>query len=305
MISQLPSLRSLRLTHPATFAALSEEVPDGHTLPAPCMLTQLTTLSLTKGPTVDQPSLSGISMLKNLQSFSWNGDLRAIPWGCLSPLSSLTCLTVAGSKICQLALSEAGMTGLKVLEVVSTGWDGFWHILDSLSSVNSITKLICRGAKLLSRSLPSLQNLTALQHLVLDIKVCHLSWDMLGALTWVIRLDIGWIWVKVSPDQGLALLLQTLEAMAQLTSLQLSFRVASRVDEDASKVLAQMHSLSRLAHIQELTITCRFRDYIYMQTCISKLQSNLQAHLKDAKVRVTSLADTIAVLPNGIAQLQA
>lgn len=48
MISQLPSLRSLCLKQPATFGALSVFVaaPKGYTLPAPCMLTHLTSLSL-------------------------------------------------------------------------------------------------------------------------------------------------------------------------------------------------------------------------------------------------------------------
>ena len=83
----------------------------------------------------------------------------------------------------------------------------------------------------------------------------------------------------------------------KLTSLQLSFRVISRVEEDAAKVLTQMHSLSCLARLQELTIMCHFRPYIYMQNCISNLQSGLQAHLKEARVQVTSLAYLIEVLP--------
>ena len=196
MISQLPSLQSLCLTHPATLGALSEEIPEGHTLPALCMLTQLTHLSLTKWPTTDQAALSGNSLLTNLHSFSWNGDIRAAPWGSLSPLSSLKCLTLSGSRNRQPSLSEAGMTGLEVLDIAGTGWEGFWHILDSLTSVNSITKLICRDAGLLTPNLSCLHNFTALQHLVLDFKLRKprpYCWDMLGAMTWGTKLDIGWI----------------------------------------------------------------------------------------------------------------
>ena len=192
------------------------------------------------------------------------------------------------------------MTGLEVLDVAGTGWEGFWHILDSLTSVNSITKLICRDAGLLTPNLSSLQTFTALQHLVFDIKLRQprpYCWDMLGAVTWVTKLDIGWIWVEIPGDQGLALLLQAVKAMMQLTSLQLLFRVLSRVEEDATKVLGQMYSLSHLARLQDLTITFHFRPYIYVQKCVSKLQSNMQARLKGASVQVTSLVDPIVVLP--------
>ena len=300
VINQLPSLRSLHLTHPATVGALSEEIPEGHTLPAPCMLTQLTSLSLTQWPTKDQPSLSGISVLHNLHSFSWDGDATAVPWGALSPLSLLKCLTLSGSRTRQFPLSEVGMTGLEVLDIAGTGWEGFWHILDSLTSVNSITKLICRDAGLLTPNLSSLQNFTALQHLVFDIKLRQprpYCWDMLSDVTWVTKLDIKWIWVEVSRDQGLALLLQALKAMTQLACLQLSFRIMSRVEKDASDVLAQMYSLSHLARLQELTITFHFRPYIYVQKCVSKLQGNMQAHLEGASVQVTSIVDPIVVLP--------
>ena len=300
MISRLPSLRSLCLKQPATFGALSVTVavPEGYTLPAPCMLTHLTSLSLMQWPLPELASLSGISLLTNLQSLSWSGAGWALAGGMVRSLSSLTYLSVTESIFAPSPLSMASMQSLRVLGVAGMRC---WQILDSLQSVNNVTKLICRpvgfGAPLLDLS--PLLKFRTLQHLVFDIKPTKdrlYCWEMLGVLSWVTELDIQWVWVEVAQDEGLVSLLQALRAM-QLTSLQLSFHVTSRVEIDATQVLAQMDRLSHLACLHKLTVICRFRPYIYVQKSVSSLQSSLQAHLKDARVQVTSLVDPIVVLP--------
>lgn len=282
MIGQLPSLRSLCLTRPHnTVAAFSVTAPEGYSLPAPCMLTQLTSLSLAQWPLEKQitpsgatPSivpLSGISLLTNLQSFIWTDreDIRPLPLGVLRSLPSLKCLTVVDKGTPQPPLSLAGMTGLQVLEVAG---NGFCNMLRCLSSVNNITKLICRNAGRSDPYLFPLAAYTGLQHLVLEFQIPYkVSWVVLNLMTWVTILDIRWIWVKIAEDQGLVSLVQALRTM-QLTSLQLSFRIDSRAT-DGAQVLAQIHSLSRIsgvARFPEPTIQCVFRPYIYMQSHISK-----------------------------------
>lgn len=112
-------------------------------------------------------SLSGISLLPNLQSLSWAGGDLALAWGALRFLSSLTYLSVAESGYPTSPLSMAGMQGLKVLDVAGSNC---WQILDSLLSVNSVTKLICRPAGLRAPNLSPLHKFRSLQHLSFDIE---------------------------------------------------------------------------------------------------------------------------------------
>ena len=269
------------------------------------MLTQLISLSLTGAG--NQHPLDGVSLLTNLHSFSWTGDLTALPWCSLSPLPSLTCLTVRGTGNNKPPVTVGGMTGLKVLDIEGTGCADCWEILNSLTAVNSITKLTCKDAAILPlsrmRRLTPLQSFTALQHLVLQIK-CHTHntvnphgydpWKILGGMT---RLDIGWISVEIFDDQGFVWLLKTLRTMLQLTSLKLSFRVVPESSFQATNVLTAMRSLLCLVCLKELSILCHFTPYMYVQhapiaQCLTKLQSTLQAYLEDAQVQVTPLGGT-------------
>lgn len=80
-------------------------------------------------------------------------------------------------------------------------------------------------------------------------------------------------------------------------------------ENNAIEVLTEMHSLSCLVCLKELSIVCHFRPYTYVQhapiaQCLTKLQSTLQAHLEDAQVQVAPLGDPIVRLPavnNGFA----
>lgn len=283
-ISQLPSLRTLHLINSTTVSAFSEAAPDGYMLPAPCMLTHLTSLSLVR--VVSANDLKGISLLTNLHSFSWKACAEDLPWGLISCLLSLKCLTVASPNL-NLLLPAAGMTGLKVLDVAGNPGEGCWNTLNSLKAVNSITKLTCRdGAFFASPVFTSLQHFTDLQHLAVSLYgPCIDVWEKLAMVTWIKKLDIGRVWVINPSDWGYASLLSTLTTMTQLTSLRLSNMVDIRMERAATRALAEMNRLSRLVCLKELNIECHLRPSLL--SCSAKLQSSLQMHLTDAEVHVT------------------
>ncbi|KAL3133058.1 hypothetical protein ABBQ38_006964 [Trebouxia sp. C0009 RCD-2024] len=302
-VGQLPALRSLCLAQIGSGSAFSEQASKGYTLPAPCMLTQLTSLSLINiGDTAED--LKGLSLLTNLHSFSWTKYVGELPWASVCGLPCLACLTVAGPNY-DRPLPVAGMTGLQVLDVAGKPNEGCWNTLNSLTALSNITQLTCRDGGFVLHDLTPLKSFTALQRLVIVknrqryLPHGHAAgiWEGLGVLTWVQKLDIGWIWVEVRDDWSYILLLKVLGAMMQLASLKLSLRITSRIERDAIDVLAEMCSLSSLAFLQELSIVCRLRPYIHVQPWISQLQDTLQAHLTDAQVQVTSLGDAVVVIP--------
>ena len=216
------------------------------------MLTQLTSLSLIRN--VDSArSFKGISFLTNLRSFSWNHRaLRDLPWDPINSLPSLRCLTVAGPAA-DLPLPVAGMTTLEMLEVESRSYKGWWLALESFTAVDYVTKLTCRDWTHFRPSLTPLQSFTALQHLVLirgaDFQSKH-SWEELGLMTWVTKLELRGIIVEGVND-AYASLMKTLGAISQLVSLSLTIRFMYRdvqisTDATVAQVLTKMNSLSSL-----------------------------------------------------------
>ena len=137
--SHLPSLRSLHILDPATGGAFSDQISEGYTLPAPCMLTQLTSLSLDR--IMDSAGgLSGILVLTNLHSLSCVKTEGAIPSDSICSWPSLKHLTALGPNV-DRPLPMAGKACLQVLYVAGLPNEGCWDTQNNLTAVTSVTKL--------------------------------------------------------------------------------------------------------------------------------------------------------------------
>ena len=288
IISQLPSLRSLHM-YSATVEAFLNEPSEASLLPAPCMLTQLASLSLTECM-VSAEGLNGISLLTNLHTFSWAKYVGEVPWASISSLPSLKCLTVEGPSI-NRPLPVGRMTGLEVLDISDVLGEGCWETVNSLTAINSVTKLTCRnGSRWRAHKLTPLHSFTAVQHLVLiNSQPClegEHCWETLGLMTWLTKLDVKWIYVRRFLDWGYASLLKALRAMTQLACLRLSFWMITTSGHD--KVLAEVKSLSTsgVVSLQEIGVE---RYWPGSPPFTEFLQSILAACLKDAQVEVTQL----------------
>ena len=302
MISQLPSLHSLCLKELHTGGVFSEEAAEGYLLPAPCMLTQLTSLSLIAAQD-SAKDLTGIALLTNLRSLHW-GSWENLPWDSIKSLASLRQLTVAAWHLDHPLPVAGALTGLESLLVAGAPDEDCWGLLDSLTAVNSVTKLICMDTHdiFYPPNLTPLLSFTALQHLRINADLCYIRkdrWEKLGLMTWVTKLDIGWFSVttihsgveRYSLAWDCAALLKVLRAMTQLSSLELSLGFdSSPRDPDVTVVVAEMHSLSSLACLKELSIVCDFANLLPgFRPGTTELQSTLQAQLKDVLVQVTDV----------------
>ena len=131
-----------------------------------------------------------------------------------------------------------------------------------------------------------------MQHLVLNgnytMQTVHTTniWEVLGVLTGVTKLDLGYFRVLLDAIYGCSrsLLSKTVTAMVHLTSLQLSLRVLLR---DLNKPIHETDSLTRLVHLQELSIL--WHGTPVLQICTPHMQSTLQACLRDTPVHVIYL----------------
>ncbi|KAL3152777.1 hypothetical protein ABBQ38_012364 [Trebouxia sp. C0009 RCD-2024] len=291
-IGQLPCLQSLQVVDPTTGGAFSKSAFEGQVLPAPW--SHLTSLGLTRIKDVAE-DLDSISMLTTLRSFAWENNVGDLPWCSISSLPFLKCLTVAGLDV-DRPPPMADMFALEVLDLKLTGCRRFdcWNILDNMVS-NSITKLTCRPGNTFSRPPMYLQNFTALQHLVLtgfriDSDDNFAFWSRLGLVTWVTKLDVGWLWVHYNHEWGL-ILQGTLERMMQLASLRVSLRVDSIRPRDVTAALTQiLYFLSlQLVCLTDLSIVYKLAPGFNPEAVIArmhKLQSQLQVRFQGAQVQV-------------------
>ena len=292
IISQLPSLRSLHIMYSATVEVFLDDPSEPSLLPAPCMLTQLASLSLTECM-VSAEGLNGISLLTNLHTFSWAKYVGEVPWASISSLPSLKCLTVEGPSI-NRPLPVGRMTGLEVLDISDVRCEGCWGILNSLTAINSVTKLTCRDESTwTAHKLTPLHSFTAVQHLILITRQPCLEgehcWEEFGLMTWLTKLEVKWVYVRPCFDWGYASLWKALRAMTQLACLRLSFWVKAASGHD-SGVLAEVNSLSTsgVVPLERLGVE---RYWPGSPPFTEFLQSTLGARLDDAKVEVTQLFD--------------
>lgn len=285
MFSQMPALRTMCLIHPAPLGAFLKEGADGQMLPAFCMLTQLTNLSLDQ---IHSPvrGLLGISILTGLRSFGWTQGDRDVPWDAISPLSSLECLTLGVPDV-KRRMPVPDMTGLKVLELRCRVDEGCWNTLNRLTGINSIVKLTCWNSSYTPCVLSTLQAFTALQHLVITevLPLRHVDWGTLVWLTGVTQLDIGYIPLYQPCTASCPSLLEAVTAMAQLACLKLSVRVDCIKTQVLNVLAALGTSFPGLVHLRELTVLYVVPQKWHIHT--ANLQSRWQALLKDTVVSVT------------------
>ena len=109
-------------------------------------------------------------------------------------------------------------------------------------------------------------------------------WEVLGVLTGVTKLDLGYFRVDAIYGCSRSLLLKTVTAMVHLTSLQLSLRVPLG---DVNKAIHETDSLTCIVHLQELSIL--WHGTPVLQICTPHMQSTLQACLRDTPVHVIYL----------------
>lgn len=121
----------------------------------------------------------------------------------------------------------------------------------------------------------------------------NVDWGQLVLLTWVTKLDIGYIRLYQPCTAPYSSLLEAVTAMTQLASLKVSIEVGCSETMVSNDLAVLDSSFSGLGHLRELSVLCAMQQTWHIHT--ANLQSRWQALLKDTLVHVTHVSDAPVV----------